>query len=70
MNSPILSVAQQRLLIDPLVREWLGTLWPHFEDTILNYNYPRLTKVFLSPMTIQKATDDDLFDALCTRTND
>ena len=65
-TTPILTMTEQWRLIEPLVREWLDTPWPHFDETIVNINFPRLQAVFSSPQTIQASSDDDLFEALCT----
>lgn len=48
-----------------LIDEWLKTPWLHFEDTIVNNNYPLIQKVFNSPKSIDAASGQDIADALC-----
>lgn len=65
-SAPILAISDQRDRIEPLVREWMDTPWPYFEQDVVGETFPRLREVFASPETIQVASDDALFDALCT----
>lgn len=58
--------AEQIAFIGELVKRWAARRWPHFENEIVGENYPRLKRVFESRDAILKASDDDLFDALCT----
>jgi hypothetical protein len=60
------SILDQRAVIKPLVEEWLRTPWPHFDSEIVPDLYPKLATVFSSAASITVATDDELFDALCT----
>ncbi|MGB7911664.1 MAG: phospholipase D-like domain-containing protein [Desulfobaccales bacterium] len=65
MTTSLDSGESQKQKIQELVNEWHRTSWPYFEETIVNINYPRLLNVFSSKGLIVKATDDELFDALC-----
>lgn len=57
--------AAQEERIITLLNEWHQTPWPHLETTIVRENYPRLTRMLGSPETIQSASAEELFDALC-----
>ena len=63
-RAPLCSGAEQTGKITVLVEEWLKTPWPHFEDDIVNNNYPRIVKAFSTKESIMALNDDDLFDAL------
>jgi hypothetical protein len=43
-----------------------GAQVAHFEEKIVGANYPRLMRVFASRDSLMAASDDELFDALCT----
>lgn len=47
-----------------LIKEWHQTAWPHFENRIVNTNYPLIIKVFGSSDTIEKSTIEEIVDAL------
>ena len=57
---------QQKSLVERYLDEWFAERWPHFEDTIVNVNYPKLMRTFSSHKTIRDSSDDELFDALTT----
>lgn len=58
--------SEQIAFIGELVKQWSVRKWPHFEDKIVSENYPRLMKVFSSRDALMNASDDELFEALCT----
>lgn len=55
----------QKAYIDSFIDEWSKTYWKHFEETIVQVNYPRLIRAFSSPEEIIASSDDELFEALC-----
>ncbi len=57
---------QQKSLVERYLDEWFAERWPHFEDTIVKVNYPKLMRVFSSRETVIDSSDDELFDALTT----
>ncbi len=63
---PYRSDSEQIPFIRSIAEKWKTRNWPHFERDIVTENYPRLMRVFESRESVMKATDDDLFDALCT----
>ncbi len=63
---PLRNAEQQIPFITELIQDWGRTPWPHFEDTIVGLNYPRLKTVLGSPESIMTANDSDLFDGLAT----
>jgi HKD family nuclease len=63
---PYRSETDQIPFIRSIVEKWKARSWPHFEERIVAENYPRLMRVFESRESVMNATDDDLFDALCT----
>jgi len=65
-KAPILSGEHQQRKIKELVEEWHETPWPYFEETIVKETYPRLLTVFKSEESILDASQDEIFDALCT----
>jgi len=65
-SSPLLPPTEQEALINGLISDWRRASWPHFEDTIVRTNYPRLKRVFSSRETVMAADDSTLFDALTT----
>jgi phospholipase D-like protein len=65
-SGPIRPPSEQDTLIKGLIGKWSQVAWPHFEDTIVGTNYPRLKRVFGSREAIMAADDSDLFDALAT----
>lgn len=65
-SAPIRSLAQQEAVILPLIEKWKNAAWPHFEDRIVEVNYPRFNKVFQSEESIFDSSDSELFDALAT----
>ncbi|QQP96218.1 phospholipase D-like domain-containing protein [Lysobacter enzymogenes] len=65
-QAPRRSRQEQHALVGSLMQEWRQNPWPHFEQTIVAINYPRLTRVFASPQSIRQADDSELFDALST----
>lgn len=62
---PYRSEPEQIAFIQELVEKWKSRKWKHFEEEIVRDNYPRLMRVFASRESIAKASDDELFDALC-----
>lgn len=48
-----------------MIDEWLAVEWTHFEDTIVNVNYPLIQRVFDSKESIDASSDKDIVDALC-----
>ena len=54
----------QKKKLNVLVEEWMITDWKHFEDKIVNHNYPLIKKVFKNSDTIRGATNGDLIEAL------
>lgn len=48
-----------------LIRDWLATDWPHFEDRIVTVNYPKICTVFASGDAIDAARLDEIVEALC-----
>jgi len=63
-TAPLISGKEQQDKIRILIKEWLVTPWPYFEETIVNEKYPRIKKAFSSKQSIMDISDDDLFDAL------
>jgi HKD family nuclease len=63
---PYRNEPEQAAFIQGLIEQWKARTWPHFEDEIVSENYPRLMRVFASRDSVMKATDDELFEALCT----
>ena len=51
-------------MLSSLIDEWLAVDWPHFEDKIVNQNYPLIKKVFNSPESIDNSSINDILDAL------
>ena len=54
----------QKKQLDALVKEWMITDWKHFEDDIVNHNYPLIKKVFNNSETIKASTNEELVEAL------
>lgn len=52
-------------LLDSLVDEWLVVRWDHFEDRIVNINYPLISRVFSTAEAIDESTYGEVVDALC-----
>lgn len=46
------------------VREWMDTEWRHYDEQICYENYPLITKVFSSEESIDKASYDEIIEAL------
>lgn len=65
-TGPYRSESDQITFIRPIIEKWKDRSWPHFEERIVGENYPRLMHVFASRESVMKATDDELFGALCT----
>jgi HKD family nuclease len=63
---PFRTESEQIAFIGNLVKQWAGRKSPHFEDKIVSENYPRLMRVFGSREAVIEASDDELFEALCT----
>lgn len=57
---------EQRNFISGFLEQWKANHYPHFEETIVHTNYPRIERVFSSAKSIESSSDDDLFDALTT----
>jgi hypothetical protein len=65
-TGPYRSDSDQVAFIQGIVEKWKARKWPHFEDEIVGENYPRLMRVFASRNSVSDASDDELFEALCT----
>lgn len=65
-TGPYRGESDQIAFIRSIIEKWKARSWPHFEGRIVGENYPRLMRVFASRESVVKATDDELFDALCT----
>lgn len=63
-EQPIGHVDHSRELLISLIKEWHQIEWKHFEDHIVNVNYPLISKVFGSPESIDSATINEIVDAL------
>ena len=63
---PFRTESEQIAFIGNLVKQWAGRKSPHFEDKIVSENYPKLMRVFGSRDAVIEASDDELFEALCT----
>lgn len=63
---PFRTESEQIAFIGDLVKQWAARKSPHFEDKIVSENYPRLMRVFGSRDAVIEASDDELFEALCT----
>lgn len=61
---PIGWVDRSRELLNSLIKEWHQTEWKHFEDHIVNVNYPLIINVFGTPESIQNTTMEEIVDAL------
>lgn len=48
-----------------LITEWLSIEWEHFDNRIVNINYPLIMRAFSSKESIDKASIEDIIDALC-----
>ena len=55
--------SRKRLLLSH-IHEWFNTDWQHYDDTIIQANYPLITKVFESNDSINKSDINELVDAL------
>lgn len=51
--------------IEPLILEWLQAKWPWFDENIVHDRYPVILSVFGNAGSINIASDDELFEALC-----
>lgn len=65
-TGPLRTESEQIAFIGNLVKQWAGRKSPHFEDKIVSENYPRLMRVFGSRDAVIEASDEELFEALCT----
>jgi HKD family nuclease len=65
-TAPYRSESDQITLIREIVERWKDRSWPHFEERIVGSSYPQLMRVFASQESLIRASDDELFDALCT----
>ncbi len=54
----------RKVLILKHINEWLETDWPHYDTTICHKNYPRIINVFGSEESINRATYDEIIEAL------
>ncbi|MRT15209.1 NgoFVII family restriction endonuclease [Enterobacteriaceae bacterium RIT711] len=50
-------------LVKKHISEWLNTDWYHFDDIIVNKNYPLIQRIFGSEISIKEAGYDDIMDA-------
>jgi HKD family nuclease len=66
MAAPLRSPDSAAGPIKELIEEWHRTPWPHFEETIVMENYPRLIAGFSSSEAIKALSDDALFEGLST----
>jgi HKD family nuclease len=64
-NQPLGWDSQQKLNLTNLIDEWLDIKWEHFEDRIVNVNYPLIQGVFNSRESIEASSDKDIVNALC-----
>ena len=55
----------KKIILNKLVDEWLDMDWYHFEHTIVKKNYPLINSILGSKDSINKATAEELVDALC-----
>ena len=46
------------------IQEWFDTKWPHFEETIIQTNYPLISRVFASADKIDSASVSQILDGL------
>jgi hypothetical protein len=65
-EGPYRTEPEQVAFIQALIERWKARKWQHFEDKIVGENYPRLVRVFATRDSIVNASDDELFEALCT----
>lgn len=47
-----------------VIQEWLNTAWPHFEQTVVTENYPRITSIFGDENSLNTAPLDELVSTL------
>ncbi|RVU82842.1 alcohol dehydrogenase [Leucothrix sargassi] len=55
----------QKANLESLIDEWLVTDWVHFEQKIVEENYPRILSVFSSEESIHAASAQEIVEALC-----
>lgn len=55
---------QKKQLLSRLVDEWLTIYWEHFEDRIVNQNYPLIKRAFDSPEAIDSSSEQEIVDAI------
>ena len=65
-DTPIFHGQEQRDFIKPLVLEWFEFDYKWFTENIVPTRYPMIRDTFKSPASIKAASDDTLFEALCT----
>lgn len=65
-TAPTRNATEQAPFIASLIAEWRDTPWHHYEQVIVPERYPRFLRVFATAESLASASDDELFDALCT----
>lgn len=55
----------KKMQLNKLIDEWMKTDWFHFDETIVNKNYPLINRILGSVSSIKDATGDQIVDALC-----
>jgi HKD family nuclease len=56
---------QKKSNLNSLIDEWLNIKWEHFDDHIVNVNYPLIQAKFKSEESIENSSGEDIVDALC-----
>lgn len=64
-NMPIGFTASSKEDVNNLIHEWHSQSWAHFEDEIVQTNYPKIVSVFSSKDSISQASEQEIVDALC-----
>ena len=55
----------RKIILKSQIDEWMVTEWMHFEERIVNKNYPLINKTFSSVESIEASTSEEIADALC-----
>lgn len=64
METPVSGSLERDRFIEQLVLEWHKTSWVYFEETVVKESYPKLIEVFGSEDSIERASSEDIFEAL------
>lgn len=56
---------QKKINLNNLIDEWLTVKWEHFDDRIVNVNYPLIQARFKSKESIENSSGEDIVEALC-----